>query len=213
MTPTAPIPAAPNAAPLRIIKLGGSLLDWSELPRCFRRWLAQQSPAANVIIGGGGPLVDGLRTIDRVHRLSLKSSHWLAIRAMSLTAQLTAELFPEAQLVGSPEQIQRGSTSPLQILEVEPLLRAEQGSANELPCSWDVTSDSIAAHVAHTLGAAELVLLKSTLPEIDQRGEPNRIAPKLAGYVDEYFATAARGLHVRAVSLRESPFQEIPLTV
>jgi aspartokinase-like uncharacterized kinase len=200
-------------APLRIIKLGGSLLDWSELPRCFRRWLAQQPPAANVIIVGGGPLVDGLRTIDRVHRLSLKASHWLAIRAMSVTAQLTAESLPEAQFVASSEQIERAPNSPLQILDVEPLLRAEQGSVAELPYSWDVTSDSIAAHVAHTLGASELVLLKSTLPELDQGGETNPIAPKLAGYVDEYFSTAAHDLRIRAVNLRESPFQELPLTV
>lgn len=193
---------------LRVIKLGGSLLDWPELPLRFRRWLAAQPAAVNVLIVGGGPLVDGLRTVDRVHRLSVEASHWLAIRAMSLTAELAAELLPEAQLVNSLDQIHRTPGGPIQILDVEPFLRAEQGSTAPLPCGWDVTSDSISAHVAQTLAAHELVLLKSTLPDTSGRGEP-----KLAGYVDAHFSTAAKGLRVRGVNLRDNAAPEFALVL
>jgi aspartokinase-like uncharacterized kinase len=191
------------APTLRVIKLGGSLLEWLEMPIRFRRWLAAQPPAANVIVAGGGPIVEGLRTIDRVHRLSIEASHWLAIRAMSLTTELAAELLPDFQSIDSLEKVARATGGPPQLLNVEPLLRAEQGSADALPCGWDVTSDSIAAHVARKLGAGELVLLKSTAPALDANGEP-----KLAGCVDAYFSKAAEGLRVRSVNLRDSQFLE-----
>lgn len=197
-----------TSSDLRVIKLGGSLLDWPELPQRFRRWLGAQPPAANALIVGGGPLVEGLRTIDRVHRLSVEASHWLAIRAMSVTAELFAEVIPEATLVDSLNEVHRVPGGPPQILDVEPFLRAEQGSAGALPCGWDVTSDSIAAHVARTLQANELVLLKSALPEQALAGNP-----KLAGYVDAYFSAAARGLRVRSVNLRDSAFGEVELVI
>src|SRR5690606_31673474 len=115
------------ASALRVIKIGGSLLDWPELPIRFRRWLAAQPPASNVIVVGGGPIVEGLRTVDRAHRLSIESSHWLAISAMSLTARIAAELLPECRLIDSLEQVDRVVGGTPQLLDVEPLLRAEQG--------------------------------------------------------------------------------------
>jgi len=187
---------------LRVIKLGGSLLEWPELPVRLRRWLAVQPPAANVLIVGGGPIVEGLRTIDRVQQLSASASHWLAIQAMGLTARVLADLLPEAVLVNSLATINRTPNGAPQILYVEPLLRAEQGGNAALPESWDVTSDSIAAHVAGQLAAAELVLLKSaTAPE------PST-AESLArhGYVDAYFPNVARSLPIRCVDLRHSHF-------
>ena len=192
--------------PLRVIKLGGSLLDWPELPGRFRRWLAAQEAASNVLIVGGGPIVESLRSIDRVHRLSIEATHWLAIEAMSLTAQLASELWPEARLIRGLDQFESSPNSPLQILDVEPLLRAEQGSDEALPSGWDVTSDSIAAHVANRLLAAELVLIKSTLPSSDVSQ-----AAATKSYVDEYFATAAHGRAVRCVNLRDAGLAETVL--
>ncbi len=46
---------------LRVIKLGGSLLtlpDWHER---FLHWLAKEPPATNLLVIGGGELVDCLR--------------------------------------------------------------------------------------------------------------------------------------------------------
>lgn len=187
--------------PTRVIKLGGSLLDWSELPVRLRRWLAAQSPAANVLIVGGGPIVEGLRTIDRAQRLSASASHWLAIDAMSLTARVLVELLPEAMFVDSLASIDRGANGGPLVLDVAPLLRAEQGSDSALPESWDVTSDSIAAHFANQLNASELVLLKSTDPP---QASDLQTADSLAcaGYVDAYFPHVASELAIRCVNLR-----------
>ena len=59
------------AAPLptRVIKLGGSLLEDPHLRSRFAIWLARQIPANNVVVVGGGGLVDALRAIDRAQQL------------------------------------------------------------------------------------------------------------------------------------------------
>jgi 5-(aminomethyl)-3-furanmethanol phosphate kinase len=191
----------------RVIKVGGSLLDWPEFPTEFRRWLAAQSPAASVIVVGGGALVERVRALDRVHPMSDEAAHWLAIRAMSLTARVVAEWLSETKLVLSLADLQLAAPGAPQILDVAGFLRAERGTAGALPCDWNVTSDSIAAHVASVLAADELVLLKSASPP----GETTHESAAQTGYVDARFAETARGLSVRCVNLRDRRFAEFPL--
>ncbi len=164
-----------------------------------------QAPAANAIIVGGGALVDALRELDRVHRLSAEQSHWLAIGAMSLTAELLADVLPEAALVRSAEDLESAEQGGLRIFDVGAFLRSDAATCGALPASWDVTSDSIAARAAVALGASELVLLKSALPE----GGAALEALSAAGYVDRYFPTAIGQLVVRAVNLRDGEFAEL----
>ena len=77
---------------LRVVKLGGSLLDLPDLPGRVERWLGRQPPASNVIVVGGGPLVNAIRASDRIHKLDEVAAHWLCIRVMSVTAQRVAKL-------------------------------------------------------------------------------------------------------------------------
>ena len=72
---------------------------------------------------------------------------------------------------------------------------------------WQVTSDSIAAHVALRLGAAELVLLKSILPV----GRFQHRTTGRLGFVDAHFPTAVGALPVRIVNLRDADFAECRL--
>jgi aspartokinase-like uncharacterized kinase len=194
-----------RAETVRVIKLGGSLLEWPELASRLRAWLAVQPPAVNVMIVGGGALVDKLRELDTAHALPTEASHWLAIRAMSITAGVVAGLVPEAKLVDAIECLDLFGTGPLQILDAQYFLNQEHGTADALPASWGVTSDSIAARVAAVLGANELVLLKSSLPAdaIDLESLAR------AGYVDAYFPHAAKSLLVRCVNLRSGVFSDV----
>jgi aspartokinase-like uncharacterized kinase len=191
--------------PLRVIKLGGSLLDEPAVADRFRRWLAVQPPAANIVVVGGGAIVDAIRRLDGIHSLSPEASHWLAIRAMSVTAALAARLLDDSTVVSSLEQVRPSISAGLQILDVEQLMRDDALTADPLPASWEVTSDSIAARVATTIGACELLLLKSAPPPASTTLE----ALARSARVDAHFPRAARGLAIRYVDLRHPEFSAI----
>jgi len=194
--------------PLRVVKVGGSLLDWDELPAALKNWLTRQTPATNVLVSGGGRFADAIRRADESHALGEEASHWLCVDAMSLTARLLGKMAKLAVVTRAedvPESAAACVFDPGQFLrELEPKLFAAT-----LPHTWAVTSDSIAARLAEFLHADELVLLKSCLPEADT-GIRSAAA---TGYVDEYFPIAAARLpRIRCVNLRSGPFEEVVWT-
>lgn len=180
---------------VRVIKLGGSLrrsTPASLLASRLRLWLQHQPAMHNVIVVGGGSLVDNLREYSLKQHLSESKAHELAIWLMSLGAQLFADQLlhqPAAydfnqlqtQLQSTPAGISVLDVTQF-LLEVEPL---QPGSL--LPHTWAVTSDSIAARLASALKAQELVLLKSCLKP--KHLDWQRLAEK--GYVDSFFPEAA----------------------
>ena len=176
--------------PLRIVKLGGSLLDLPGVADRLRTWLAGQPPAATLLVVGGGLLADAIRQAQRVHGLDDAAAHRLCLDVMGVTAALACELLPGATLVRRPDGIDRSAPGRLQIVDVREFLLA---GADPLPQSWQVTSDSIAAHLAAFLGAEELVLLKSTLPRSELAelpASPRALADQ--GMVDDYFPCAVQ---------------------
>ena len=192
------------SVPPRVIKIGGSLLDWPRLATRFRAWLALEPPASSVIVTGGGRIVDAVRSLDRTLGLAPATAHWLAIRAMSLTATIVAELIAEATLIKSLDQLPFSPTGGLWILDVEQTMRADARASDGLPCTWDATSDAIAARVARCVEAGELVLLKSALPDT-----VDRVSWSESGYVDACFVRSAAGLPVRCVNLRHVDFPQV----
>lgn len=196
--------------PVRVIKLGGSLLDCADLGERLARWRAVQSPAMDVLIAGGGRFADAVREYDAIHGLSADASHRMAIEAMSLSARLVEQQIVGSKLVTSFDALlpARASTSAeLLIFDVRQFMEADEPHlpGTPLPVGWHVTSDSIAARVAEVIRAAELVLLKSTLrPELGTLDEWARVE-----LVDGYFPQAAARLaHVRLVNLRDERFAE-----
>ncbi len=203
--------------PLRVIKLGGSLLDFRQLVSSLRAWLASQTPAQNLMLVGGGRLADAIREAFALHPLTEEAAHWLCIRLLGVTAELAANILPEASLLKHPNEFAAvQKASPLAILDPEHYLREEEillrqsglSQLAPLPHSWDVTSDSIAARLARFLRAGELVLLKSSLPN------PPFTAEHAAevGFVDRFFPQAAVSLvRIRCVNLRSPSFEECDL--
>lgn len=198
-----------GGAGLAVIKVGGSLLGWPELPSRLEAWLENderdvRSPRRRILIAGGGALADVIRSMDQVHGLGEGRSHDLAIRAMDVTAALLAALLPGTRLVSGREEIEAAwweratpVLAPRSFLE-----EAESRSPDPLPASWDVTSDSIAARVAWHLGAARLVLLKSAR----MGNETSLDGLVRAGLVDPLFPMAAASLpRVELVGMRDSP--------
>jgi 5-(aminomethyl)-3-furanmethanol phosphate kinase len=182
--------------PVRVVKVGGSLLDWRPLPTTLVRWLAAQGSARNILIAGGGALADLIRRADATYDLGEQAAHALCMDVLGVTARLlAATLAGKATLATWADvQAQRssGRLPDCQVLDARSFLFDIEAAAplTSLPHTWDVTSDSIAAWVACGLAADELVLLKSR----DPPGNPAVTSPPHAlaavGYVDRYFPTA-----------------------
>ncbi|TWT75822.1 hypothetical protein Pla123a_26040 [Posidoniimonas polymericola] len=175
--------------PLRVVKVGGSLLDRPPAMEQLPDWIqsARATHRLLFICGGGAP-VDWLREQTARGKLDETEAHWEAIRQMDYNADCLSSIFglPEVELADSP--VVEGAAVGIVdrfLNEVEPHLEGVR-----LPVGWQVTSDSIAARVASVYNA-ELVLLKSCPPP----SEPSDHASLAQqGYVDDFFPAASLGL-------------------
>ncbi len=157
MAPVSGNMKAPGSAPL-VIKIGGALSTISGAVAAVGRAVGRLAAARPVIvIPGGGPFARAVRDYDQVHALSPSAAHWMAILAMDQYAWALAERIPESVVVedqGGIAAAHRAHQVP--VLAPYHWLRA----ADELPHTWDVTSDSLAAYLTTLLGAGELLLVK-----------------------------------------------------
>jgi len=151
-----------------ILKIGGSLLKQGnkELLRRIGQIIEQFAAVQPIlIVPGGGPFADLVRHYGRQFALGEETCHFMALAAMDQYAYLLQAFVPGsriAELTKAECPTPLGPTNPPapQILLCSPFLR--QVPKNELPRSWDVTSDSIAAYLAEKLASSLLVVLKST---------------------------------------------------
>jgi aspartokinase-like uncharacterized kinase len=164
-----------------VLKWGGSLFARPSWPADLHELLVKTAPPPTLVVGGG-PLVDGLRLIDRVRPGPPAAAHWLAVDAMGLTARLVAA---EAGLPLTALPADRGVV----VLDVAAWLRGA-GCRADLPAGWEVTSDSIAAAVAQSCRAT-LLLAKSVGPP-GVGGDLAALAAR--DWVDPHFPLAARTL-------------------
>lgn len=183
---------------IRVVKVGGSLLELDDLTERLRRWLAAQSAATNVLVIGGGRRADFVRA--RQSELTEPEAHWLAIEAMEANARWLSGVLAEAQWLDNIGDV-RSAQAPLAILHPLRFLWYDDARhpAGALPESWRVTSDSIAARIAEMADAEELVLLKSAAAP--EPATPEQLSA--IGYVDAFFPEASRRLPaIRYVNLR-----------
>lgn len=194
---------------IRIIKVGGSLLDWSQLPSALEQWLQAQSSAVNILVAGGGQSTESIWQASQTFALSEEAAHWLCIDAMSVTSRLLAAIVTNSELVTQYKALKRRTEQPAGsriVFDASQFSREHESSlpGAVLPRDWTVSSDSIAARLAEVLHADQLVLLKSSDPP----------APESRGlaehkYVDEFFPAFdrcrfrrrfvnLRGLHLKA---------------
>jgi probable H4MPT-linked C1 transfer pathway protein len=141
-----------------LVKLGGSLLahpdEWRAAVAAIDAAAASQ---AIVIIPGGGPFADAVRGVDARVGLSNETAHWMAIAGMDQHAEMIAAAGSRLARVVD-ETGARAALGSGQGAVIAPLRWLR--SADPLPHSWDVTSDSIAAWFAAAFGAARLLLVK-----------------------------------------------------
>ena len=99
---------------------------------------------------GGAGFADAVRDADRRFGLRAETSHRMAILGMEQFGWLLSDLIPGAER--APRLDARGAGRTVVLLPAGLAL-------DELPASWAVTSDSIAAWVADQVGAGRLVLV------------------------------------------------------
>ncbi len=187
----------PGPASLDVVyKLGGSLLEWADLPARLDRVLTRESPhTRTAIVVGGGAAADAVRRWDMAHRLEATSAHGLAIAAMDFNARLVRELLRrlECDVVTRPHELRTGG-----ILIPEMDAELDRAGSDVPHPSWDITSDSLAAWLAQRLGAKRVVLLKST----DPPGDCRLSTATVRQVIDPCFTQLSAGLEVEWINLR-----------
>jgi aspartokinase-like uncharacterized kinase len=127
-----------------VVKLGGSLMRVS---RTLVRKITDYSNEERVqilIVPGGSVFADTVRKTD----VSQEAAHWMAILAMEQYGHYLAD-GTDAKLV---ENLTFEGNGTFILLPYDLLKKND-----ELPHSWDVTSDTIAAWVALKVGAARFM--------------------------------------------------------
>ncbi|MBI81988.1 MAG: hypothetical protein CMJ81_02220 [Planctomycetaceae bacterium] len=180
---------------VRVVKLGGSLLTLPDLSNRLQEWIGKQIPKTNIIIVGGGVLVDEVQRFCRLQKMGQEAEHWLCVRAMGINTQSLSWLLEDVSCVVDFEYLKHSLTGGGSwLFDVEQFLKRHEPSCTGvcLPVDEIVTSDSIAARVAVVLAAEELVLLKSTglstattIEEAARRGVVDGFFPQLASELPE----------------------------
>ena len=134
----------------QVVKIGGSLF-----PDYAIDLVDKLKNTSSVIILGGGEFANLIRKYDIEQEFSDEVNHWTAIDCMDIIAKLVNDKVDSAKLAYSIEDLYKivedGFTP---IFAVSQFLKSE----DPFECSWDVTSDSIAAYVAHLLNANLLIV-------------------------------------------------------
>ncbi|MEZ6139026.1 MAG: hypothetical protein R3B84_00510 [Zavarzinella sp.] len=179
-----------------VLKLGGSLFDLPDLAQRVIELLQHHNNEQILIVPGGGTTADVVRQWHATFQLSEVTSHWLAIRTLSLNAHLLEELL-QLPVVQEIQTIAQHA-----ILDPWDFLNCHSQEPDSLPSSWEVTSDSIAAWMALKM-KADLVLVKS-IPLPDNSSVDFLVRK---GMIDRYFSKLIQGRQLRKfwLNLRQPP--------
>ncbi len=191
-----------------VVKLGGSTAGQEEM----QRWIEVLATAAFplVIVPGGGPFADQVRVSQKRLAYSDKAAHAMAILAMDqfgiAIAERNTRLQPARSVFEIHEVLDAGNM-PVWLPSFMTI------DASDIPCSWDVTSDSLSAWLCGQLRFNSLLLIKQT-DEYQHYASVTDLAE--AGIVDSLLpAMLCEGTRVhiagpQALDLLDLPLASIP---
>ncbi|RWQ84593.1 MAG: hypothetical protein EOS85_09820 [Mesorhizobium sp.] len=140
-----------------IVKLGGSTARAAEMENWIAALAGSKLPI--VIVPGGGQFADQVRESQIYMDFSDAAAHAMAILAMEQFGQVILDrherLVPARSLDEMVRALDEGKV-PVWLPSSLAL------PAPDIPASWDMTSDSLAAWLAGKLGAKALLLIKQT---------------------------------------------------
>jgi 5-(aminomethyl)-3-furanmethanol phosphate kinase len=139
---------------LAIVKIGGSHFSGPHI----KDWLAAIAAEAGaiVIVPGGGPFADAVRSAQASMGYDDSAAHAMALAAMAQFGRALQSLNPVLTLTATRSAI----LSALKNGQVPVWSPESMALAASLPETWALTSDSLAAWLAGALGARQLLLVK-----------------------------------------------------
>lgn len=143
---------------LTVVKLGGSLMEATELPLCLDKIESASKETNYLIVPGGGKFADSVRQLQKQCRFDDITAHQMALLAMCQYGYYLKQIKPELIVIKNNEEINANLGKKRPLLWMPYCLI---GDDTELEPSWDVTSDSISLWLAKKLDAKKLVLIKS----------------------------------------------------
>jgi dihydroneopterin aldolase len=140
-----------------VVKLGGSTARAAEMGTWIGALAASSLPL--VIVPGGGPFADRVREAQQRMAFSDVAAHRMAILAMDQFGHVILDRHERLAPTRSPEEMDHALASGKIPVWLPSSLVTE---APDIPASWDITSDSLAAWLAGRIGADALLLIKQT---------------------------------------------------
>jgi len=187
---------------LTVIKLGGSHAFAPQL----KDWIGAVAAQAGriVVVPGGGPFADAVRDAQTRMGFDDGAAHRMALLAMEQYGCALASGRREFSPADSYAAIGRA----LEVKQVPVWLPTRMVLAADIPASWEVTSDSLAAWLAAKLGARRLLLVK----HVDAGATAVRVRELVArGIVDPAFPRFLRFLPAETSAFMLGPHDHAAL--
>jgi aspartokinase-like uncharacterized kinase len=153
-----------------VFKIGGKILEDSENLKSTINQL-QQLYNENligkvVLVPGGGSFASFIRKIYSELKFTEEIAHWMGIISMNYNGLELSKKFPDLQIIENYNRLKEDNKKFYVFLPYEFIKEYD-----ELPHSWDVTSDSISLFVAKHLKLNECFLIKDVDGILNNKNE------------------------------------------
>lgn len=142
-----------------IVKIGGRILENKENLESTvlqLKYLCENNFVKKIIIiPGGGSYANFIRKLDTKLSVGDDLSHWMAIFAMNCNGIRISQKYEDIRYFNNLNELKKSNERIVIFLPYDFLYQLD-----ELPHSWDVTSDSITVYIAHHLGLKDCFLIK-----------------------------------------------------
>lgn len=169
-----------------IIKIGGSLSRSDALADCLNVLEKNYQGRAVVIVPGGGAFADQVRLAQQHWQFDNYTAHRMALLAMQQTALMLKGLKADFVIVHNVAAIHYQLDRHKTVIWSPDILELDNAG---IAASWDISSDSLAAWLARTLAASELILIKSAVIDaslsLHQLAEQQIVDKAFCGFVAE----------------------------
>jgi aspartokinase-like uncharacterized kinase len=139
-----------------VVKVGGSLAKYPDgLRKLCKRLASFTMDHKILVVPGGGKFADAVRDFGENFGLSNSVAHRMAILGMDQFGLLLFDVTPNSFVTYSLEEASNSPSGRLPIFLPSKFMFRK----DPLEHSWDVTSDSIAAHIGGMVRADKLILV------------------------------------------------------